>query len=105
MNKDYIGIIDYNVYDTNGNKLNSFDIEKQRTITYSNGITEEWAPGDIGAYKDFYGATMNLTEYIIIEKKDNIQGIKIVPTVREPDFSNERYEEKNVDLTSFDINL
>lgn len=105
MNKDYIGIIDYNVYDTNGNKLNSFDIEKQRTITYSNGITEEWAPGDIGAYKDFYGATMNLTEYIIIEKKDNIQGIKIVPTVREPDFSNERYEEKNVDLTNFDINL
>ena len=105
MNKDYIGIIDYNVYDTNGNKLNSFNIEKQRTITYSNGTTEEWAPGDIGAYKDFYGATMNLTEYIIIEKKDNIQGIKIVPTVREPDFSSERYEEKNVDLTSFDINL
>lgn len=105
MNKDYIGIIDYNVYDTNGNKLNSFNIEKQRTITYSNGTTEEWAPGDIGTYKDFYGATMNLTEYIIIEKKDNIQGIKIVPTVREPDFSSERYEEKNVDLTSFDINL
>lgn len=104
-NKDYIGIIDYNVYDTNGNKLNSFNIEKQRTITYSNGITEEWAPGDIGTYKDFYGATMYLTEYIIIEKKDNIQGIKIVPTVREPDFSNEKYEEKNVDLTSFDINL
>ena len=104
-NKDYIGIIDYNVYDTNGNKLNSFNIEKQRTITYSNGTTEEWAPGDIGTYKDFYGATMNLTEYIIIEKKDNIQGIKIVPTVREPDFSSERYEEKNVDLTSFDINL
>ena len=104
-NKDYIGIIDYNVYDTNGNKLNSFNIEKQRTITYSNGTTEEWAPGDIGTYKDFYGATMNLTEYIIIEKKDNIQGIKIVPTVREPDFSNERYEEKNVDLTNFDINL
>ena len=68
-NKDYIGIIDYNVYDTNGNKLNSFNIEKQRTITYSNGTTEEWAPGDIGTYKDFYGATMNLTEYIIIEKK------------------------------------
>ncbi len=104
-NKDYIGIIDYNVYDTNGNKLNSFNIEKQRTITYSNGTTEEWAPGDIGTYKDFYGATMNLTEYIIIEKKDNIQGIKIVPTVREPDFSSERYEEKNVNLTSFDINL
>lgn len=104
-NKDYIGIIDYNVYDTNGNKLNSFNIEKQRTITYSNGTTEEWSPGDIGTYKSFYGATMNLTEYIIIERQDNIQGIKIIPTVREPDFSNEKYEEKNVDLTSFDINF
>ena len=63
----------------------------KRTITYENGIKEEWAPGDIGTYKDFKNATMDITEYIIIEKKDNINGIKIVPFER-ADLTNEGNE-------------
>lgn len=82
QNKNYIGIIDFKVYDNNNNELTSSSFETKRTITYENGKTEEWAPGDIGTYKDFKNATMQLTEYIIIEKKDNMNGIKIVPSER-----------------------
>ena len=82
QNKNHIGIIDFKVYDNNNNELTSSSFETKRTITYENGKTEEWAPGDIGTYKDFKNATMQLTEYIIIEKKDNMNGIKIVPSER-----------------------
>lgn len=60
-----------------GNELSSCQYEVKRSITYQNGKTEEWATGDIGTYIDFYHATMNLTEYIIIEKKDNVESIRI----------------------------
>ena len=82
QNKDYIGLIDFKVYDNDNNELVSTFFETKRTITYENGIKEEWAPGDIGTYKDFKNATMDITEYIIIEKKDNINGIKIIPFER-----------------------
>ena len=82
QNKDHINLIDFKVYDSNNNELTSSSFETKRTITYGNGKTEEWAPGDIGTYKDFKNATMNITEYIIIEKKDNMSGIKIVPSER-----------------------
>lgn len=82
QNKDYIGLVDFKVYDDNNNELVSTFFETKRTITYEDGTKEEWAPGDIGTYKDFKNATMDITEYIIIEKKDNINGIKITPFER-----------------------
>ena len=99
QNKDYIGIVDYKVYDNNNNELTSSSFETKRTITYKDGKTEEWAPGDIGTYKDFNNATMYLTEYIIIEKKDNISGIKIMPSEK-----NDATKENNV-LGELDINF
>jgi len=79
--KDYIGVINYNVSDDKGNKLLKYNFESKRTITYSNGKVEEWSPGDIGTYKTFSGATMNLVEYIIIEKANDVKQINITPVV------------------------
>ena len=42
QNKNYIGIIDFKVYDNNNNELTSSSFETKRTITYENGKTEEW---------------------------------------------------------------
>ena len=74
--KDYIGHIEYNVYDNNGEQLSDYSFEIKRQITYSNGKTEEWSTGDIGTYKDFENATMELTEYIIIEKNEDTESLK-----------------------------
>lgn len=103
--KDYIGVTDFKVYDDLGNELESLKYETKRTITYSNGKVEEWAPGDIGTYKSFYNAKMELIEYIIIEKKDNVNGIKIVPTVRKLNFTNEDTTEETIELNAFEIDL
>lgn len=103
--KDYIGIVDFKAYDSNGNKLKLINYETKRTINYANGKTEEWSPGDIGTYKDFYNATMELEEYIIIEKGEDINSISIIPSVREPDFSQDLYKENDVNLQAFEINL
>src|SRR5699024_6980099 len=62
-NEEYIGLVDFNVYDNDNNELSSCQYEIKRTITYEDGKTEEWATGDIGTAKDFKGATMYLTEY------------------------------------------
>ncbi len=112
--KNYIGLIKYNICDNDGNQLNSISYETRRIITYDNGTSEEWSPGDIGTYKSFYNGKMNLTEYIIIEKKDNIKGITIQPIVTQPTYnpagaiegSTEKlYVDKEVLLDKLEINF
>lgn len=94
LSNNYIGLIDFNVYDGNDEPLSSSQYEVKRSITYQDGKTEEWATGDIGTAKDFKGATMYLTEYVIIEKKENLDSIKIVPVERKVTPYGE--EEKNI---------
>lgn len=94
LSPNYIGLIDFNVYGGNDEPLSSSQYEVKRTITYQDGKTEEWATGDIGTAKDFKGATMYLTEYVIIEKKENLDSIKIVPVERKVTPYGE--EEKNI---------
>ena len=93
--KDYIGIINYNVSDDKENKILKYSFESKRTITYSNGKTEEWSPGDIKIDKTFSGATMNLVEYIIIEKANEVKQINITPIA----------DGDKVELETFKINL
>ena len=92
-NEDHIGLIDFKVYDKNNQELSSCQYETKRVITYENGKTEEWATGDIGTFKDFENATMYLTEYVIIEKKENMDSIKVVPVERK--ITIDHGEEKN----------
>ena len=92
-NEDHIGLIDFKVYDNNNQELSSCQYETKRVITYENGKTEEWATGDIGTFKDFENATMYLTEYVIIEKKENMDSIKVVPVERK--ITIDHGEEKN----------
>lgn len=101
MNENYIGLIDYEVYDENGNTINAKYFETRRIITYENGKVEEWSIGDIGTFKSFYNATLNLTEYIIIDKCDNIQNIKIIPVEKERLITGETRNE----LNAMEINL
>ena len=100
-NENHIGLIDYEVYDENNNIINSIEYETKRIITYENGKIEEWGTGDIGTFKDFYNATLNLTEYIIIEKHDNMQNIKIVPVEKETLVTGEKRNE----LQAMEINI
>jgi len=107
-NKDHIGITNFEVYGDDGQKLTSTAQETKRTITYADGTVEQWHRGDIGTYKSFYNATMNLEEIIIIEKKADINNLKIVPTVDEITYtspgSSERNEEEIV-YGEFNIKL
>lgn len=79
--KDYIGLMKYKAYDQNGIELGMKDYQTMQKITYANGKSEEWGIGDIGTYINFENATMELTEYMIIEKKENIEKIVINPIV------------------------
>ena len=97
-NKDYIGITDFKVYDDLNNELMSHNFEVKRTITYANGEVEEWSPGDIGAYKSFYNAQMDLVEYLIMEKKEDMSSINIVTTVEEVDTSEGNYKVNKKEL-------
>ena len=81
-------------------------METKRTITYENGKTEEWAPGDIGTYKSFYNATMNLQDYVIIERNPEIKSIKLIPIIEELVRNSDGVlEAKDTELDNFMINL
>ena len=77
MHDDYIGLMRYVAYDQNGNEIGMIDYQSLNKITYANGKSEEWDIGDIGTYKNFKNATMELMEYFIIEKKDGCSNIKV----------------------------
>ena len=80
--KDHIGILEFRTYDENGTEINNLNTETKRVVTYKNGKSEEWATGDIEG-KTFSDGKMELTYYIIIEKKNDMKGLTIVPTARE----------------------
>ena len=98
--ENYIGLMKYKAYDQNGIELGLKDYQIMQKITYSNGKSEEWGIGEIGTYKNFENAKMELIEYIIIEKKDGINSIGIVPSVSHP---NKDGEEIYSDLEKFNI--
>lgn len=100
--KNYIGLMKYKAYDQNGKELGIKDYEITQKITYANGKSEEWGIGDIGTYKNFKDAELELTEYMIIEKKQNVDNITIVPSVGHP---KENGEEEYKELNKWDINL
>lgn len=76
-NDNYIDILEYKAYDENSNDLGIFAYETKRKITYENGKSEEWEPGDIATSKNFKNAKLEITDYIIVEKKENNSKFKI----------------------------
>lgn len=99
--KDYIGVMNYKYYDENGNKLTAFDSEYKRVITYANGKTEEWARGDIQAGNNFYGATMELKEFIAIETNKDMKKLIVVPVETQVINGEEQY----IELDKIEIDL
>ncbi len=74
---DYVDEIEYKTYNQDGKKLGTYSYETRRILTYSDGIVEEWEPGDVGTSKNFKNAKMELTEYIIVEKDGESSKIRI----------------------------
>lgn len=75
-----------NIYDKDGKKIDCGGREIKRVIQYSDGTIEEWAPGDIGTYKDFKNAKLQLTEYVYFPTNDNLDNLKLVPKVMQPKY-------------------
>ena len=76
---DYIPIKEYEVRNENGEIIPCISYETKREIHYADGTVEQWEQGDIGTAKEFYGATMVLTEYIAFETIPDLENVSIVP--------------------------
>ena len=88
------------VYDNNNNELMAYTQELERTIIYHDEEIEEWE------LENKENAQINITEIIIIEEVENINNLKITPTIEERIWSEqEGVNNKRVDLDSFYINL
>ena len=93
----YIGDMVYKVYDQEGKKLNSDSFEMYRKITYSDGTVEEWASGDIGNDKEFKNATLEITDYIVIEKVKDTNMITMKPIIEK--------NNNTIELDEFEFSL
>ena len=88
------------VYDNNNNELMAYTQELEKTIIYNDEEIEEWELEDID------NATINISEIIIIEEGENINELRITPTIEERIWSEqEGFKNQRVDLDSFYINL
>lgn len=102
---DYIGLMRYAAYDKNENKIGMINYQSLNKITYANGKSEEWEIGDIGTYKNFKNATMELIEYFIIEKKENCSNIKIVAEEIVDKTIGEKFIQEYREIGNFDVEL
>ena len=102
IHENYIGLMKYKAYDQNVIELGLKDYQTMQKITYANGKSEEWGIGEIGTYINFKNAKMELTEYMIVEKKQGIDCITIIPSVSHPNING---EEEYVELDKWNINL
>ena len=101
QNSNYIESMSFEVYDQDNNLLNVYSSETSRIITYSDGRTDEWDVGEIGTYYEFYNATMELTEYIIVETNDKIKSLRIVPIAI--DYNNGKKQVNKLDGFTIDL--
>ena len=77
--EDHIGIRQYKVLSEDGEKINSYNSEAKRIITYEDGKEEEWGAGQIEPTRfSFTNATLETMDYILIEKRNDNSKIKIV---------------------------
>lgn len=98
------------VYDENGNELSSHSFSTKQEITYSDGSREEKSMDSIlGEYwNDFSNATLERTMYIIIEKKEGINKLKIVPHFSSGyvyDENEHKYKRDLTEIGEFNVEL
>ena len=102
--EDYVGIIGYKVIDENNNEIPSVNFETKRLVTYSDGRQEEWATGDI-KYSNLNNGKMELTEYLIIEHRENISNFKIISQAEEISLNNAEYIHEWKDIGNYNISV
>ena len=102
---DYIGLMRYFAYDENGNEIGMMNYPTLNKIIYANDKSEEWDIGDIGTYKNFKNATMELMEYFIIEKKDGCSNIKIKAEEIIDKTIDGKFVQEYKEIGNFDIEL
>ena len=94
--------IDFKVTDNEGRVLTSQSFETKKTLIYSNGKTEEWAPGDIKDLVQYRNATFELKQYIVVEKS-NTDKITIYPSFKAQEKGT--YDEKCQELDKIEITI
>lgn len=62
--------VEFKITDNERKILKSQSFETKKTLIYSNGKKEQWAPGDIKELVQYRNATFELNQYIIVEKSD-----------------------------------
>lgn len=94
--------IDFEVTDNEGRVLTSQSFETKKTLIYSNGKREEWAPGDIKDLVQYRNATFELKQYIVVEKS-NTDKITIYPSFKVQEKGT--YDEKCQELDKIEITI
>lgn len=89
------------VYNNDGKELTAYTSELTEKFFYKG---KEITEGDLYDIKG--NATMEISEIIIIEKSDNITGLKIVPIIEERIWTKESgYGDIDVELNAIEVNL
>jgi len=103
--EDSVSFQTFNIYDTQGNKIESDTLQTNRVITYSNGTKEEYWPGWVGEWDSkFKNATFEDTGYVVLQTNEDLDKIILKPVLEIPDVENHTLVEVESD-ECFEINL
>lgn len=75
-NKNYVGDIEYKIYNDK-ERINGFVLDTGIEVNYSDGSKENLTPGEYETKKKLNGAKIVTTTYMVIEKNDKINDLKV----------------------------
>lgn len=97
--EDYVGTIEYKVYDQNNNELLASVSDTANSMILENGEVVTAEPGELYLENDFENAILLETKYLAIEKNDNISNLRIEV------FESNEYYKKSRKIGEFLIDL
>lgn len=103
--KNYVENQEYKIYNSEGDRMNCKTIEMEKIVTFSDGTKEKINRQEVTPKREFTNGKMEITEYIIIERKEELKDLTIIPTLQKYEFTQSNYEKRIIELNEIKINI
>ncbi|MCI8291390.1 MAG: hypothetical protein HFJ25_03965 [Clostridia bacterium] len=104
-NDKYVGNQEYEIYNSEGDRINCETIEMEKRMVFSDGTIEKIDRQEVAPKRQFINGKMEMIHYVIIERKNELKDLTIIPTLQKYEFIENDYVEKQIELNEIKINI
>lgn len=85
--------------------IESEEIGMEKIMVFSDGTIEKIDRQEVAPKKQFVNGKMEMIQYVIIERKDELKDLTIIPTLKKYESIENDYVEKQIELNGIEINI